>query len=333
MGQPLISVIVPVYRAEQYLHKCVDSILNQTYSNLEVILVDDGSPDHCGEICDEYATKDARVRTLHKQNGGAAEARNFGLDISRGEWIGFIDSDDYIDLRMYETLMTAARGYSADMVCCDIYRVYADESIIRDFPFMPNIEFDSEQALASMLSHGVVGEGPVNKLYRKNLFQNVRFPVGEINEDIVILPELLRRCRKVQYVAEALYYYQQTENSVTRSKVLYSERDRVVIKHMRQIDAYVREYFPRLQSDSAAFQVRYAGGYVAKLQRNKEVRKQFPADYKEWRTILRKNYFKALGNTRLSARQKARGLALLLGLFRIYKGRPQRDGRRTASPA
>lgn len=119
----LVSVIVPVYKVEKYLHRCIDSIINQTYKNLEIILVDDGSPDNCGKICDEYAEKDNRIKVIHKSNGGLSSARNAGLDVANGDYVYFVDSDDYIDTKLVEDNLNLAIEHDADMVCFNYFEV------------------------------------------------------------------------------------------------------------------------------------------------------------------------------------------------------------------
>lgn len=127
--EDLISVIVPVYKVEKYLHRCVDSIINQTYKNLEIILVDDGSPDNCPKICDEYAQKDQRIKVIHKKNAGISEARNAGLEIAQGEFVAFVDSDDYIDSTMYEKMLLLAQKEKNDLVLCGFKKVSEDGKI------------------------------------------------------------------------------------------------------------------------------------------------------------------------------------------------------------
>ena len=128
---PRLSIIVPVYKVEKYIHKCVDSILNQTFTDFELILVDDGSPDNCGRICDEYAEKDSRVRVIHKENGGLSDARNYGIDAAEGSILGFVDSDDMIDNDMYDQMIRFLDNNELDIVCCDTYLVRGNREKIR----------------------------------------------------------------------------------------------------------------------------------------------------------------------------------------------------------
>lgn len=124
MSSPKVSIVVPVYKVEEYIDRCLDSLLNQTLKDIEIILVDDGSPDNCPKICDEYAQKDARVRVVHKQNEGLGYARNSGMEVAVGEYIAFVDSDDFVDIRMFEELYDVARGNDSDVVYCNIYKYY-----------------------------------------------------------------------------------------------------------------------------------------------------------------------------------------------------------------
>lgn len=172
---PKLSIIVPVYKVEQYLHKCLDSILSQTFTDFELILIDDGSPDRCGEICDEYAAKDDRIIVIHQKNKGVSAARNAGLDIARGEYIGFVDSDDWIDPKMYESML------------CDTYKdfdivtvgakSYEDNNI--RIILAIDCEFDREKLLLELIAQpNRIGGGVVNKVFKKSILKNVRFPVG-----------------------------------------------------------------------------------------------------------------------------------------------------------
>jgi glycosyltransferase involved in cell wall biosynthesis len=207
--QPLISIIIPVYNAEQYLHRCVDSILAQTYKNLEIILVNDGSKDNSGKICDEYAELDNRVRVIHKQNGGAASTRNAGLDVANGEYIAFIDSDDSIIPDMYDTLYNRISKSNADIAICGFVMIYPDFQRIIE---VPNEKFYKiEELFYDWLYYyyQTLLSVPWNKLYKKQLIieNNIRFPNRDC-EDTWFVTDCLNKCDNgVEFVKITPYLY------------------------------------------------------------------------------------------------------------------------------
>lgn len=218
MNEPLISIIVPVYKVETYLERCVTSILNQTYSNFELILIDDGSPDNCPKICDQFAEKDTRIKVIHKANGGLSDARNAGLDLAKGEYIGFVDSDDFISQNMYEKLMTSILETNADMAVCNF--VYVDDkgSFIEDKNIsMPvkDEELDIEAYTKRMTGEkGWYYVTAWNKLYNKALFNEMRFPKDKQHEDEFLIHHLIYQCKCIVCIKEALYYYVQRSGSI-----------------------------------------------------------------------------------------------------------------------
>ena len=206
-----ISIIVPIYNVEPYIHKCVDSILNQTYKNIEVILVDDGSPDNCGKICDEYAEKDDRVVVIHKENGGLSDARNAGLDKATGECIGFVDSDDYIAPNMYEKLYAALKENEAEIAYCNVVRCLNENyyyNTLQQSKVMTGPEY-------LFGKHAAFWTIAVNKLYKRSLFINVRYPKGKLHEDEFVIHEIMFSCNKVIYIQDNLYYYIHRDSSIT----------------------------------------------------------------------------------------------------------------------
>lgn len=223
-----ISIIVPIYKVEKYIKRCIDSIINQKFMDFELILVDDGSPDKCGEICDEYALKDSRVKVIHKKNGGLSSARNAGLDIARGKYIGFVDSDDWINEEMYQTLYNLIQEYDCDIAECCYKKVY-DEKIIEkqreryEVSILSNIKI-----LESMYVNNFAGSTiSVNKLYRSSLFKNIRFPEGKLNEDQFTTYKLYFNSRKVVSINREMYYYYQSDNSITRSEFSIKKLDAI----------------------------------------------------------------------------------------------------------
>ena len=216
----LISVIVPVYKVEKYLRRCVDSIINQTYKNLEIILVDDGSPDNCPAICDEYAKKDYRIKVIHKENGGLSSARNAGLDIADGKYLGFVDSDDYIAPEMYEKLYQLITGNNSQIVVCNCFFVDEfDNELFRDSPLSDETVTGMEALENLQKDNGINFVTCTNKLYSSELFNNIRFPLNKLCEDNYIAHILYHKSDKVTFTREKLYYYLQRKGSILNSGV------------------------------------------------------------------------------------------------------------------
>lgn len=216
MRQPEISVIVPIYNVEPYLCRCVDSILNQTFRDIEVLLVDDGSPDGCGAICDEYAARDARVRVIHKKNGGLSSARNAGIDEAAGEWLAFVDSDDWMDLDMLEILHTAAIRHGAQIAECSYRRIYPDRVEEETECTAACIEGTNVDALEGMYDWRNFKPVAWNKLYRRSVIGDVRYPVGRLHEDEFTTYRFDWNAEKLVFVDASKYNYDCTrENSIT----------------------------------------------------------------------------------------------------------------------
>jgi glycosyltransferase involved in cell wall biosynthesis len=243
-----ISLIIPIFKVEKYLKRCVDSIINQTYKNLEIILVDDGSPDNCGVICDEFAKTDSRITVIHKLNGGLSDARNAGLDISTGEFIGFIDSDDFIHPDMFQDLYNRLRKHDADIAQCSFRRVTGDEMIEAKEPDNEKIISNLEALDYIYTPYCVDFIVAWNKLYKKELFNDLRFPKSKIHEDEFTTYKLFYRATKIVICDKKYYYYFQSPNSIIRSnfsikKLDYAEAMEERISFFKEKDM---EYFYRL---------------------------------------------------------------------------------------
>lgn len=222
-ADPLVSVIVPVYKVEKYLDTCVGSILNQTYKNLEIVLVDDGSPDRCGELCDEYAKKDERVKVIHKENGGLSDARNVGIAQSKGEYIALIDSDDFVSPCFVEILLIAAQKYNAKVVCSGSSVQFFDEeqSSVQfklgrapgDFLIKPVI---TREALEGMFYKKYPTGAPFN-FYRREIFDTIRYPIGRLYEDFATTYKTYIAAKdKMCRVEGGLYAYRMRKDSIMR---------------------------------------------------------------------------------------------------------------------
>lgn len=220
MKQPLISVIVPIYMVEKYIHRCIDSILQQTYKNLEIILIDDGSPDKCGKICDMYLSVDSRVAVIHQKNGGVGAARNTGLQHCRGEFITFVDGDDYISSDLIETLYSKIND--VDYISCGFSRCDNEEKVQYVFAPTEEMVLSGTDALYRHYS-GDNARDKINcvyvwgKLYRRKLWEELNFPEKLLFEDICLMPYMQLRCKKVKFISYAGYYYREQQNSITNS--------------------------------------------------------------------------------------------------------------------
>ena len=237
-----ISVIVPIYRVEKYLPACIDSILNQTFTDFELILVDDGSPDRCPEICDETAKRDARVRVIHQANQGLSAARNAGIEAARGAWLSFVDSDDYIAPQFYEKLYQTAQRTDADCVMCSVQNVDESGKSIDSALMRVADEVKTGQEVLRKIGRDDVTPYLTawNKLYRRKLFNTLRYPAGRQNEDVFVFAELFCQVQRAVCVAEPLYFYRKRIGSIMNSVV--------TLRNLDEMWAYVN-CFEHLQQD------------------------------------------------------------------------------------
>ncbi len=287
---PLISVIVPVYKVENYLRQAVESILQQTYRNLEILLVDDGSPDSCGNICDQYAKTDPRVKVFHKENGGISAARNFALDRARGDWISFVDSDDWIDPEMIEALLTNALQYDARISICGKFFEYANGC--------PHPENDDDEI--------VVMKSPVqvaryhygrhyfsntiwNVLFRRDFFDSgLRFPAGVAYEDYPIGTEVILHGKKVVCTRKKYYHYRQRKSSTIHTLNLKTAVD---LWNMRKQRCRMLEHIGGLEKcfEREYFRVIRNTWRILFVTKNSE-RKKYAETIQEMSDYARENY-------------------------------------------
>ncbi len=284
-----VSIIVPIYGVEKYLSRCVDSLLAQTYSELEILLVDDGSPDKCGEICDDYARKDERITVIHKGNGGLSDARNVGIAKSNGEWLIFVDSDDCVSPLFVEKLYNAAKETSCDIAQCNYVR-FSDEipcvepeecmqTVVSSLDVLKNIDRAENMAAC-------------NKIYRADLFKNIRFPKGRIHEDVATTYKLFAATDNVCFIEAELYYYYRNPNSITTSKMKNNKLD-LVDAYIEQVEFFSKKEEYRSLYITASNNLVATFGTFASYEKSKyadydEFNKRLVERYKEIRPILTK---------------------------------------------
>lgn len=245
---PLISVIIPVYKVESYLNRCVDSVLNQSYKNIEILLVDDGSPDKCGEICDQYAEKYGNVKVIHQKNQGLSAARNTGIREAEGEFLGFVDSDDFIEEDMYQVLLQNIISSNADIAIGGIIDCYEETGkMYAQFDGEVNV-YNGNEAIKSVLTNrGNVTAHVVTKLYKKTIFDKITFPIGKLYEDAYTIIDFLLACDKVVVINKGLYYYCHRGNSIVESP--FGKRDMNLIHAWQENHRLILERMPELKEE------------------------------------------------------------------------------------
>ena len=226
-----VSIIVAVYKVEKYLNRCIESIINQTYENIEIILVDDGSPDSCPILCDNWAKKDGRIKVIHKENGGLSDARNKGLEVATGEYVGFIDGDDEISSSMFEKLMKIVEENNAEIGICQFAR-FIDGSVPNYTIVDDCTIIDKDEALKEVLTEKI-GNHICNKLFKRGLFDNTLFTKGVAYEDIFIFYKLLLKSKNIAITNSKLYGYMQRRDSITNNCTVKNVRDYIKANNTR----------------------------------------------------------------------------------------------------
>lgn len=244
MKKPLISVIVPVYKVEKYLDRCVESIVGQTYSNLEIILVDDGSPDHCPVMCDAWADKDNRIKVIHKENGGLSDARNAGMEAADGELIGFVDSDDWIAPDMYQCLYEAMEADNSDMAACGVKKVWENGKSTEMLTGSGCCVLNRTEAMKALIEESWLKHPVWYKLYKAELIRDIRFPVGKYHEDVFWSYRAVGAAENVSVTDHTGYYYWQRSESIMGEDYSLKRLDAIEALEARQV--YLEKHFPEL---------------------------------------------------------------------------------------
>ena len=242
--EELITIVVPIYKVEDCLKICIDSILNQTYKNLEIILVDDGSPDNCDKICDEYAKKDKRIKVIHKENGGLSDARNAGMKIATGKYITFIDSDDYVSNDYVEYLYNLIKKYNVKLSICDFKKIFKETDFIANAETKVEV-LNSENALKNLLFSQGIDISAWAKLYQIDLWENYEFPKGKCYEDSAIIYKLIDEAEKVAFGNKQCYYYIARPGSISKQKG-FNKNEEDYIENTKQMLTFIREKYPNI---------------------------------------------------------------------------------------
>lgn len=247
---PKVSVIVPIFNVEKYLTRCIDSIVNQSFTNLDIILVDDGSPDNCGKIADDYEKKDSRIQVIHKKNGGLSDARNHGMRIATGEFTIFVDSDDWLELTMIEELVRTSLTFKADIVQSAFYYAHEDHLIFDNRYFSkdaPPLILDNQALMAELVINERVKNFAWGKLYRTSLIKDIPFKKGVLFEDVFWAHHVMQRVNSYVMVHKPLCYYFQRDDSIVAS---YTTRNLDIIQGLKERHSFIEENYENLANDS-----------------------------------------------------------------------------------
>ena len=314
----LVSLVVPVYKVEEYLDECVLSITAQTYENIEIILVDDGSPDGCPEICDKWAEKDKRIKVIHKQNGGLSSARNAGIEKADGDYIGFVDSDDIIDRKMIEKLVLVLEKTDKKIVNCGVSRFKTTAEIVMSESEGNTAELNLIGALDGIF-HREIDLSVCCKLFEKSVFSHIRFPEGETNEEASVILPMLCASNGIVNLFEPLYYYRKNDQSITSS---YWKTDAdIVLKNLFRTHNQLLEMGI---SDLKSFRI-YAGvsAFSTALYLDKNYHRigdTAKQNFKKYLSVMRKLWFKILSSKKVLFKDKILYLMVMTRTLRpIYK--------------
>lgn len=297
----LISVIIPVYKVEEYLENCIQSVIKQTISDLEVILVDDGSPDHCPEICDLWADKDSRIKVIHKENGGLSDARNAGLNLAQGEYISFIDSDDWIAPDMYEIMLEALKREHADICACGIMGCYPSRNV--PMPVCPAVG-DAKSIFSMLYSDALYPVAAWNKLYKRKCWSELRFPKGKICEDAFTTYKLIDQAKRIVQIEDTLYFYRIRPNSIMTAKFRAQRMDEEEAWRMNY--KFIAEHYPELKRRAYDFYLQRVNNLIHAIAPSEKT--QFEKEYGYLHRILQKNLLYIMVGSRLKMKYRIRFL-------------------------
>lgn len=296
MKKELISVIVPIYNMENYLKRCVDTIINQSYSNLEIILVDDGSKDASPKICDEYLKVDNRIKVYHKKNGGLSDAKNFGLKRATGKYVGFVDADDWIDEDMYSNMYSELKATNSNIVICGRYIEYEDGKTEKWYN-KNKLIMNKEQSLIYLNSFYNFDMASWDKLYEKRIFENIEFPYGKKCEDAYTTYLLFDKADKITYIPKCFYHYFQRKGSISRNDKINMD---YIYAAEEQMEFLMKKY-PHLKpiaETNYVFAVKSI--FQVSIERNIKLTKEFNIKKKR----MRKYYKSILNNKYISQKKK-----------------------------
>ena len=314
MKNELVSIIVPAYNVEKYIKKCINSLINQTYKNIEIILVDDGSTDGTGKICDLFSKKDKRIKVIHKENGGLSDARNCGIDIATGNYILLVDSDDYVDLEIVEFLYNNLKENNADISTCLPKKFKEnDNDSLKDDKKNTNAILKKEDALENLFYLKNLTVSAWGKLYKKELFKNIRYPKGKLYEDLPTTYRLFAKSNIISTNSKKMYYYLIRKGSIMNSKFNKKRMDSLYFT--REQTEFVKKEYPSILNAAINQEFMEAVGIAKEIPFNKEYSKE----RKELIKVLKKYRNNVIKDKKASIKNKTYAVFSLFNMGGFYE--------------
>lgn len=309
----MISWIIPVHNTEKYLRECLDSVVTQKFDDYEVIIVDDGSTDQSGQICDEYEKKYDKVHVLHQGEEGVSIARNKAIKIAKGEYLAFMDSDDYVESNYLQKLYTTAISTKADIVVCNHRRVTENRELLEERPLTGGIkEYNTYEAIDALIDDTIIKSFVWDKLFRREVFEDVSFPVGRYNQDIAIMHEVFGNAKKIVRIDDVLYYYRQHSTSILNSRGEKLNGDQFLAFADRL--NYIKENYKGLYPKMLKVYMMYAMSYYCWLLREKNSKQEeIHSKMKEYKQDIRKMKV-------LSGKDGLRYQLMICGVWKLVYG-------------
>ena len=302
--EDLISVIIPVYNVEKYLDKCIESVISQEYKNLEIILVDDGSCDKCPQKCDEWAIKDKRIKVIHKSNSGLSDTRNVGIENSNGKYLCFIDSDDYVDSDMIQSLYEGIKKSNCKI--CSAGFIYEKENIQQKYYCKNYYVENSEQILKRIFNDDDFSTCICDKIYDCDLFDEIKFPSGKIHEDMGTLYKLIHDAKRIAHLPSAHYHYVQRNGSIINSAFNTEQLNLLYFKE--DIMNFVSLNYPNIFKEAENFYIKQLNKFIVLCKRHNLIK-----EYKILKKELTKRLVKVILNFKISFRTKVKSCLIIIG--------------------
>ena len=312
----LLSIIVPVYNVEQYINRCIKSIVNQTYQNIEIILVDDGSTDSSGDLCDKWAKADNRIVIVHKKNGGLSSARNAGIKIAKGDYLGFVDSDDYIEVDMYHQMIEAVVEHQKDTACCGRMLHIGDKKLKLEFCSDRTETFDAQSAIREVLLLNKIDVSACDKIYKKQLFDKVLYPEGRISEDAAVILEILSNSNGVVHIGHPCYHYVFREDSISKSEYNHKKYDAYI--NCITMSEFIEKEYPCLQKEIKIYCTMITGALLQAMYVNRDNFVTYKSDYVDYRKMFVKGFWGTLFHKSVCLKIKIKFFFVYAHLYPLF---------------